>query len=77
MRPGGHHMAETIKFEPDPEGMERLKAEGFDIKPLPGANGDIKQGLKNLCDSIPKDTVIMCPYVFKIIPHPCKEASNV
>jgi hypothetical protein len=49
----------------------------IDIKPLPGANGDIKQGLKNLCDSIPKDTVIMCPYVFKIVPHPGKEASNV
>lgn len=49
----------------------------IDIKPLPGANGDIKQGLKKLCDSIPKDTVIMCPYVFNIIPHPGKEASNV
>lgn len=48
----------------------------IDIKPLPGANGDIKQGIKNLCDSIPKDTVIVRPYVFKIIPHPGKEASN-
>ena len=30
MQPGGHHMAEAIKFEPDPEGMEMLKAERFD-----------------------------------------------
>ena len=49
----------------------------IDIKPFTGANGDIKQGLKNLCDSIPKDTVIVCPYVFKIVLQPGKEASNV
>ena len=35
----------------------------IDIKPLPNANGNIKQGLKNLYASMPKDTVILCPYI--------------
>lgn len=35
----------------------------IDIKPLPNANGNIEQGLKNLCSSIPKDTVILRPYI--------------
>lgn len=38
----------------------------IDIKPLPNANGNIEQGLKNLCASIPKDTVILCPYISHI-----------
>lgn len=38
----------------------------IDIYPVPGANGDVKNALKNLCDSIPEDTVVCCPYVESI-----------
>lgn len=42
----------------------------IDIKPLPNSNGNIEQGLKNLCASIPKDTVILCPYISNIFAFP-------
>ena len=46
--------------------QRRIGMPVIDIKPLPNANGNIEQGLKNLCASIPKDTVILCPYISHI-----------
>ena len=33
------------------------------LTPIPGAYGDVHKALRNLCCSIPKDTVIVCPYI--------------
>lgn len=33
------------------------------LTPIPGAHGDVHKALRNLCCSIPKDTVIVCPYI--------------
>lgn len=35
----------------------------IDIKPVPGANGDIKKALKIIIESVPKDTTVVCPYI--------------
>lgn len=33
------------------------------LTPIPGAYGDVHKALRNLCCSIPKDTVIVCSYI--------------
>lgn len=33
------------------------------LYPIPGAHGDVRKALRNLCCSIPKDTVVVCPYI--------------
>jgi len=40
------------------------------IHPIPGAEGDIKKGLKILCASIPVTTEVFCPYIDHIYPVP-------
>ena len=44
----------------------------IDIKPVPGANGDIRKALEIIKNSVPKDTVVLCPYIGQIIPRPGK-----
>lgn len=42
----------------------------IDIKPVPGANGDIRKALEIIKNSVPKDTVVLCPYIGHIFPRP-------
>ena len=44
----------------------------IDIKPVPGANGDIRKALEIIKNSVPKDTVFLCPYIGHIFPRPGK-----
>ena len=46
------------------------------LHPIPGANGDIKKGLKILCDSIPETTEVYCPYIDHIFPVPAGQPQN-
>lgn len=41
----------------------------IDIRPVPGANGDIRKALEIIKNSIPKDTVVLCPYIGHIFPR--------
>lgn len=45
----------------------------IDIKPVPGANGDIRKAVEIIKNSVPKDTVVLCPYIDHIFPHPGKK----
>ena len=38
----------------------------------PGANGDIRKALEIIKNSVPKDTVVLCPYIGHIFPCPGK-----
>jgi hypothetical protein len=38
----------------------------IDIRPVPGANGDIMKALEIIKNSVPKDTVVLCPYISNI-----------
>ena len=40
----------------------------LDIRPVPGANGDIRKALE-----IIKDTVVLCPYIVHIFGHPAEK----
>jgi hypothetical protein len=42
----------------------------IDIRPVPGANGDIRKALEIIKNSVPKDTVVLCPYIGHIFPVP-------
>ena len=44
----------------------------IDIKPVPGANGDIRKALEIIKNSVPKYTVVLCPYIGHIFPRPGK-----
>ena len=44
----------------------------IDIRPVPGANGDIRKALEIIKNSVPKDTVVLCPYIGHIFPLPGK-----
>ena len=44
----------------------------IDIRPVPGANGDIRKALEIIKNSVPKGTVVLCPYVGHIFPRPAK-----
>ena len=44
----------------------------IDIRPVPGANGDIRKALEIIKTSVPKDTVVLCPYIGRIFPRPGK-----
>ena len=44
----------------------------IDIRPVPGANGDIREALEIIKNSVPKDTVVLCPYIGHIFPRPGK-----
>ena len=44
----------------------------LDIRPVPGANGDIRKTLEIIKNSVPKDTVALCPYIGHIFPRPGK-----
>ena len=44
----------------------------IDIRPVPGANGDIRKALEIIKNSVPKDTVVLCPYIDHIFPRPNK-----
>ena len=46
----------------------------IDIKSVPGANGDIRKALEIIKTSVPKDTVVLCPYIWHIFPRPGKLA---
>ena len=35
----------------------------IDIRSVPGANGDIRKALEIIKNSVPKDTVVLCPYI--------------
>ena len=41
----------------------------IDIRPVPGANGDIRKALEIIKNSVPKDTVVLCPYIGHIFPR--------
>ena len=42
------------------------------IRPVPGASGDIRKALEIIKNSVPKDTVVLCPYIGHIFPSPGK-----
>ena len=46
------------------------------LRPIPGANGDIRKGLKILCGSIPVTTEVYCPYIGYIFPVPAGQPQN-
>lgn len=35
----------------------------IDIRPVPGANGDIRKAIEIIKNRVPKDTVVMRPYI--------------
>ena len=35
----------------------------INIKSVPGANGDLKKAIKIIKESVPVDTVVVCPYI--------------
>ena len=41
----------------------------LNIIPVPGAKGDIKKALNIIKESIPKNTVVICPYISYIFPY--------
>ena len=54
------------------QGAEAPKEEemsAIDIRPVPGANGDIRKALEIIKNSVPKDTVVLCPYIGHIFGH--------
>ena len=44
----------------------------IDIRPVPGANGDIRKALEIIKNRVPTDTVVLCPYIGHIFPRPSK-----
>lgn len=44
----------------------------INISPVPGANGDIRKAIEIIKSSVPKDTVVLCPYIDHIFPRPGK-----
>lgn len=38
----------------------------IDIRPVPGANGDIRNAIEIIKNSVSKDTVVLCPYISNI-----------
>ena len=44
----------------------------IDIRPVPGTNGDIGKAIEIIKTSVPKDTVVLCPYIGHIFPCPGK-----
>lgn len=57
------------------QGAEAPKEEemsAIDIRQVPGANGDIRKALEIIKNSVPKDTVVLCPYIGHIFPRPGK-----
>ena len=44
----------------------------IDIRPVPGANGDIRKAIEIIKNSVHKDTVVLCPYIGHIFPRPGK-----
>jgi hypothetical protein len=49
---------------------EEEEMSAIDIRPVPGADGDIRKALEIIKTSVPKDTVVLCPYVGHIFPRP-------
>lgn len=45
----------------------------IDIRPVPGANGDIRKALEIIKNSVPKDTVVLCPYIGHIFGGPSEK----
>ena len=45
----------------------------IDIKPVPGANGDIRKAVEIIKNSVPKDTVVLCPYIGHIFGGPAEK----
>ena len=58
------------------QGAEAPKEEemsAIDIRPVPGANGDIRKALEIIKNSVPKDTVVLCPYIGHIFGGPVEK----
>jgi hypothetical protein len=58
------------------QGAEAPKEEemsAIDIRPVPGANGDIRKALEIIKTSVPKDTVVLCPYIGHIFGGPAEK----
>lgn len=45
----------------------------IDIKPVSGANGDIRKAIEIIKNSVPKDTVVLCPYIGHIFGGPVEK----
>ena len=45
----------------------------LDIRSVPGANGDIRKALEIIKNSVPKDTVVLCPYIGHIFGGPVEK----
>ena len=44
------------------------------IRPVPGANGDIGKAIEIIKNRVPKDTVVLCPYIGHIFgAHPAEK----
>lgn len=54
------------------EASKEKEMSAIDIRPVPGANGDIRKALEIIKNSVPKDTVVLCPYIGHIFPRPGK-----
>lgn len=44
----------------------------IDIRPVPGANGDIGKAIEIIKAGVPEGTVVLCPYIGHIFPRPGK-----
>ena len=42
------------------------------IRSIPGANGDIRKAVEIIKNGVPKDTVVLCPYIGYVFPCPGK-----
>lgn len=52
---------------------EEEEMSAIDIRPVPGANGDIRKALEIIKNSVPKDTVVLCPYIEHIFGGPAEK----
>ena len=43
------------------------------IRPVPGANGDIGKAIEIIKNRVPKDTVVLCPYIGHIFGGPAEK----
>lgn len=58
------------------QGAEAPKEEemsAIDIRPVPGVIGDIRKALEIIKNSVPKDTVVLCPYIGHIFGGPVEK----